>query len=128
MKKILVSTMLMFLIVSNVFAEAGAPIPKPEISLSEASQIAMDYFSKNEIEDEYFKIKDYFIISAVYQFAGTWEEQLEGWTGDNNKEYLENIKNKWGWKIVIVHPIANDITIAFMIKNNKEVIELERTE
>lgn len=128
MKKILI--LLFFIsIITNVFAEAGPPIPNPEVSLSEASQIAFEYFKKNEIENEYFMIDDYFVISGEYKYFGDIYKSLDGWLSDstNNEKYLEKVKDYWAWEIKIIHPVANDISVTYKITNSKQVIELERT-
>ncbi|MFZ2356858.1 MAG: hypothetical protein WAW67_03420 [Candidatus Omnitrophota bacterium] len=113
----------------NAFAEPGPPIPKPNISLSEASQLAKDYFAANMKEDKYFKIEDYFVIFGEYKYFGDIYKRTEGWSADgsNNKEYLEKAKDYWAWEIRIIHPIANDISITYKITNSKQIIELERT-
>ncbi len=129
MKKTIL-TLLLLGIAWNAFAEPGPPMLKPNISLSEASQLAKDYFSANTKEDEYFKIEDYFVISGEYKYFGDIYKRTEGWLADgsNNKEYLEKVNDYWAWEIRIIHPIANDISITYKITNSKQVIELGRTE
>lgn len=129
MKKIILALFLLG-IVYNASAEPGPLIPKPNISLSEASQLAKDYLSANTKEDKYFKVEDYFIISGEYKYFGDIYKRTEGWIADgsNNKKYLEKAKDYWAWEIRFIHPIANDISITYKITSSKQVIELKRTE
>jgi len=111
MKKVILALFLIG-IVCNVFAEAGPPIPKPSISLSEASKLVMDYFRAHTIDDGYFKIEDYFVTSGEYKSFEDIDTKLED----------------WAWEIKIIHPVANDISATYKITNSKQIIELEATE
>jgi len=117
MKKILFSFITLFfilVIIANVFSEAGPPIPNPKITVTEAIEIAKNYFyfgKSSVIDSEYFKIEDYILLSAQY-----------------TNYFMEEYQNEWAWKIRFVHPIQNDHSVTYKVTNNGEIFEQEVTE
>lgn len=116
MKKILPLIVILFIlsICSNAFAKAGPPIPVPAISMSEAIDIAVEYFYNKEIgviDGDYFKVEDYILISSQY-------------TNYINEEY----QKEWAWVITFIHPVQNDHSVVYKVTNNKEIILLYASE
>ena len=96
MRRIIITILIsgILFISENAFAKAGPPIPTPNVSISEAINIAKAYFYKEEnrvIDGDYFKVEDYILISAQYTnyFHGKYQKE-------------------WTWIIEFVHPIQND--------------------
>ena len=109
MKK-LILVLFLICIATNVFAKAGLEMPTPKISATEAITLASNYFydGKTEVIDgNDFKIEEYILISAEY-------------TNDFNSEN----QKEWAWKIIFVHPLANDHTITYKITNDKNITEI----
>ena len=116
MKKMMfVVLLLLFAIVSiRVLADAGAPIPKPKISISEAADLAVKHLrsGKTKVVDAgQVKIEEYIVISAEYT---------------NN--FKNKRKSKWDWKVKLVHPVVNDHTVTYKVTGDKKVVELAITE
>lgn len=116
MKKIsgIILILSIMFVFSTGWAKSGTPIPVPGLSISEAVKIAQEYFYKKEtrvIDGEHFKVKDYILISAQY-------------TNYFNEKY----EKEWAWKIEFVHPVQNDHSVIYKVRNNKEIIFLYATE
>ena len=112
MKKNVTLIVLLFILLtwSNVFAKSSPPIPVPEISISEAIDIAEEYFYNKEtrvVDSDYFKVENYILISAQY-------------TNYIDEEYQED----WYWIIKFIHPIQNDHSVVYKVTNDKEIILL----
>lgn len=112
MKRILplIVTLLILFIYSDAFAKAGPPIPVPGISISEAIDIAEEYFYNKEtrmVDSDYFKVEDYILISAQY-------------TNYIDEEYQKD----WSWIIKFIHPVQNDHSVVYKVTNDKEIILL----
>ena len=114
-KLLLIVFLLLFVIVSiRVLADAGTPIPKPKISISEAADLASKHLrsGKTKVVDAgQVKINEYIVISA---------------------EYTNNFKGKrgteWDWKVKLVHPVFNDHTVTYKVTGDKKIVELAITE
>jgi len=113
-----ISTLILILSIlflfGNGLAKSGSPIPVPKVSISEAIDIATKYFYNKEtrvIDGDCFKVKDYILISAQY-------------TNYFNEKY----EKEWAWKIEFVHPVQNDHSLLYKVRNNKEIIFLYATE
>ena len=116
MYKILTFILILFslFLFGNALAKSASPIPVPKVSISEAVEIAKEYFYNKEtrvIDGDYFKVKDYILISAQY-------------TNYFNEKY----EKEWAWKIKFVHPVQNDHSLLYKVRNNKEIIFLYATE
>ena len=113
MKKLIVVLFLLCISI-NVFADAGPPIPIPQITLKKAVELAEKNFYekwKNVIDGDYFQIEDYIIQKIEY-----------------TKYFREEERNEWAWYIRFVHPVANDHSVTYKITNSGEVYEQEFTE
>ena len=109
-----ISFFLILNITTSDFSDAGPPIPIPKISINEACSIAMNYFYSKEnrfIDPKYFKGKDYILISANY-----------------TNHFNDKFEKIWAWKIVFVHPVQNDHSVAYKITDDKKVVFLYATE
>jgi len=115
-KKTIFSIFLILLLLSlssKVFAKAGPPIPKPQISIVEAIKIAEDYFYSGKssvIDNVSYKIKEYILVSVEY-----------------TTYFMEEHQREWAWKIRFVHPIANDNSITFKVTSDGKIFEQEIT-
>ena len=105
------------LIPTHAFSKAGPKIPTPQHTASEAIEIVEAVFRKSFPDGRRFAegpglmIKDFFVQSAVY--ASSFDEISFG---------------EWSWLIKFVHPVHNDNSFVFRLKNNGEVILLRQTE
>jgi len=103
---------LLFLITipTNLFAKSGPPIPVPRLSISEAVDIAQQYFYNKEAriaDRDYFKISDYILISAEY-----------------TNRFEESKEKEWAWKIIFIHPVQNDHSVVYKVTDDKQIIFL----
>jgi len=102
------------LLPASALSNAGPPIPVPQISIVEACTVAMDYFYVKEthlIDPEQVRAQEYIIFSANY-----------------TNQFPDNPENEWAWKIVFVHPVHNDHSVAYKITIDKKIILLHTTE
>lgn len=99
---------------TSVYAKSGPPIPAPELSISEAINLAKKHFSNKQTrlnDESEFKKEEYILVSAKYQNYFRDQKQPE-----------------WAWYISFVHPLANDHTITYKISNENSVYLIEMTE
>ena len=93
--------------VNPALAKSGSQIPEPGISLTEAVNLASDYFYNREtriIDGEEFKKTDYILSQAVY-----------------TNYFREAYEKEWAWKITFVHPGQNDHSVVYKVTADKQV-------
>lgn len=98
----------------SAIADAGPPIPVPEISLTEAVELTKDYFVSKEtrnIDGKDFKKNEYILISAIY-----------------SNYFQEKYEKEWAWRIKFTHPVQNDHSVVYKVTNQKQVIFIYATE
>jgi len=108
MRKIILS-FIAVLMSSVVFARPGPEIPIPKVTAIEAISIASDYFYSGNTK-VYYKPKDYIMLVAEYTC---------NFGKKNNAE--------WAWKILFVHPKANDHSVSYKIDSKKTISLLDIT-
>lgn len=107
MKKIICIFFLFYLSILpiNLFAKPGPPIPKPSISIHKAIKIAKHYFNKKEknlFDTDFWKKEEFIITSVKY-----------------TKYFMEKPQKEWAWIIEFRHPVINDHSFTYKIKDNK---------
>lgn len=95
------------LIAFSAFADAGPPLPLPEISLTEAVELAKDHFVVKETRNndgEVFKKDEYILISANY-----------------TNYFQEKYEKEWAWRIEFTHPAQNDHSVVYKVSNQNRL-------
>ncbi|MEI8348903.1 MAG: hypothetical protein WCI77_02020 [Candidatus Omnitrophota bacterium] len=111
MKKLIPLLIVIIAIISPIktFPDAGDPLPIPNISATEAINLANQYF-KVLLSDSKIKAEDCILLSAE-------------WTNHYRDSYYE----EWSWIVRFVHPIHNDVSWTFKVTNTRKVITIEHT-
>ena len=89
-------------------AEAGPPIPVPTTPITNAIELARAVLTKFDASG--LKSKDMIVLSVNYETVANRSDMWRDWSQLTKKAYREKYEKLWYWKIVFVHPEANDYT------------------
>jgi hypothetical protein len=86
---------------SKIYPLPGPEIPQPKPTISEAIQIAENYFKNNYCKNSDKKdwYREFIIDSVVFQ-----------------KVIKNNSKLYWAWHIRFRHPRGNDVSVTFVVE------------
>ena len=86
----------------SAFSKAGAPIPEPLISYTEAYKLAHTALLTNtqNIDPVNWPAEEYILGNMSYQ----------------------KLNDLWVWKITFIHPIANDHSVSYYVNQMGKVI------
>jgi len=115
MKRMLILSVVVFsMAAAGAASKSGAPIPVPEVKITDAIELATSYFLDKEtraIDTREFKKSEYILMLAEY-----------------TNDFGGKRQKIWAWRILFVHPIANDHSVRYQVTGDRKVIFLGATE
>lgn len=108
------------------FAEAGPPIPVPKIPITNAIELARAELAR--FDSSGLKAKDMIVLSVEYATIANRSDMLHDWTLLTKKAYREKYEKLWYWKVIFIHPEANDLTERFSVSYDGKALYSGGTE